>query len=114
MNKSSATNYLKDNELMLSEAIKLVESKDTDGKMSIVDKKQSLRLRKIQTLEILNDLKDKDKDADEKYVKEVSMNLGLDKKKAELGVTEDKENDFDLRLYERTKYLAINILRDFK
>ena len=114
MNKSSATNYLKDNELMLSEAIKLVESKDTDGKMSQVDKKQSLRLRKIQTLEILNDLKDKDKDADEKYVKEVSMNLGLDKKKAELGVTEDKEKDFDLRLYERTKYLAIAILRDFK
>ena len=114
MNKSSATNYLKDNELMLSEAIKLVESKDTDGKMSQVDKKQSLRLRKIQTLEILNDLKDKDKDADEKYVKEVSMNLGLDKKKTELGVTEDKEKDFDLRLYERTKYLAIAILRDFK
>jgi len=112
MNKSSATNYLKDNELMLSEAIKLVESKDTDGKMSQVDKKQSLKLRKIQTLEILNYLKGKD--ADEKYVDEVSKNLGLDKKKAELGVTEDKEKDFDLRLYERTKYLAIAILRDFK
>jgi len=63
---------------------------------------------------------------DREAIEKISELTGLADKKKELakqedGFEEDKieeatesvAKDFDLRLYERTKFLAINVLRDF-
>lgn len=130
MNKSKALEFLKDNELKISDALKIIENYDTDGKMSNVVKMQSLKLRKIEIMGVLHDLQGEEERKarkDREAIEKISELTGLADKKKELakqddGFEEDKieeeatesvAKDFDLRLYERTKFLAINVLRDF-
>ena len=130
MNKSKALTFLKDNPLHISDALKIIENYDTDGKMSNVVKMQSLKLRKIEIMGVLHDLQGEEERKarkDREAIEKVSELTGLADKKKELakqedGFEEDKieeeatesvAKDFDLRLYERTKFLAINVLRDF-
>ena len=131
MNKSKALEFLKDNPLHISDALKIIENYDTDGKMSNVVKMQSLKLRKIEIMGVLHDLQGEEERKarkDREAIEKISELTGLADKKKELakidndGFEEDKieeeatesvAKDFDLRLYERTKFLAINVLRDF-
>ena len=131
MNKTKAVTFLKDNPLHISDAIKIIENYDTDGKMSQVVKKQSLKLRKIELMGVLHNLQGEEERKarkDREAIEKISELTGLADKKKELakqdddGFEEDKieekaiesvAKDFDLRLYERTKFLAINVLRDF-